>query len=76
VSPEAQGTLDDAIDLFNQLKKGGTRIIDSTYPGELVEFAEGVRIGLRPVSSSGPATIDVFKNVPGLRELKFLPKGK
>jgi hypothetical protein len=66
--------LADAERVFKQLSEDGRRIESSSYPGELVELADGTRIGLRPVSASGEPTIDV--NPAGSRtnyEIKFRP---
>jgi hypothetical protein len=68
-----EGDVQDATSLFTQLTQGGTVVPSPTYPGTLVHLPGGGYIGLRPVSASGPPTIDVM-GVPGLRirEIKFL----
>jgi hypothetical protein len=59
--------------LFRQLSKGGEIVQSTTYPGTLVRLPGGGQIGLRPVSTSGPSTIDVVLDGLGIREIKFLP---
>jgi hypothetical protein len=60
--------------MFNKLvsETGATSV---SKPG-LAGFAEipgGGSIGLRPVSTSGPPTIDVRIPGLGIREIKFVP---
>jgi hypothetical protein len=58
--------------LFTQLSKGGQVVPKSSYPGIIV-YIEGVgTVGYRPLSKSGPPTIDV--NIIGIaiKKLKFL----
>jgi len=70
---ELTGGLTEAQKLFDQLAEGGTRVAAPTYPGTMVRLPNGGMVGLRPVSTSGPPTIDL--SVPGvnIREIKFLP---
>ena len=68
-----EGTAKEAQQMFNTLTKGGKVLPKSTYPGKMAELPGGGRIGYRPVSKSGPPTIDVH-DVPGLpnkMEIKF-----
>ncbi len=62
----------DAWALFNELSRGGTDITPPSYPGKLMVLPGGGRVGIRPVSTSGPPTIDV--NIPGLKvdKVKFV----
>ncbi|NJL26600.1 MAG: hypothetical protein HC897_01345 [Thermoanaerobaculia bacterium] len=63
----------EASAFFNNLARGGKVIENSRFPGTLVEMPGGARIGFRPVSKSGPPTIDVFIKEVGIREIKFIP---
>jgi len=53
-------TPDELRQVFERLTQGASPI-QSSYPGELMELADGTRVGLRTVSRSGGPTIDVFK---------------
>jgi hypothetical protein len=68
-----KGGLSEAQGLFEQLSADGTPVTQSTYPGTLVRLPNGGTIGLRPVSTSGPPTIDVRIPGIGIREIKFVP---
>ncbi|HEX8701727.1 MAG TPA: hypothetical protein VF815_23060 [Myxococcaceae bacterium] len=68
-----KGGLNEAQKLFEQLSAGGTPIQATTYPGTLVRLPTGGTVGLRPVSTSGPPTIDVRIPGIGIREIKFTP---
>jgi hypothetical protein len=68
-----QGGKAQAEAIFGQLSRGGEVIKGTSYPGTLVRLAEGGTVGLRPVSTSGPPTIDVALKGLGIREIKFLP---
>jgi hypothetical protein len=68
-----KGSLSEAQKLFDQLSAGGTPIQGTTYPGTLVRLPAGGTVGLRPVSTSGPPTIDVRVPGVGIREIKFSP---
>ena len=46
--------------LYQSIAKGATDVTPPSYSGQMVELADGTRVGLRPTSSSGGATIDVF----------------
>lgn len=68
------GGVQEAQALFQRLSSGGRVLPQTTYPGKLVEFANGARVGLRLKSSSGPPTIDVHA-FPGFAqnlEIKFM----
>jgi hypothetical protein len=68
-----KGSLREARQLFEQLSAGGTLLPGTTYPGTLVRLPTGGTVGLRPVSTSGPPTIDVRIPGIGIREIKFIP---
>jgi len=59
--------------LFQQLSRGGKVVEGTNFPGQLVRLRGGGQIGFRPVSTSGPPTIDVTIKGLGVREIKFLP---
>jgi hypothetical protein len=57
---ELPGGLPAAEQLFKDLTQGGRDITPPTYAGTLIELPGGRGVvGLRPVSRSGPPTIDV-----------------
>lgn len=57
---EVTGGRAEAERLFQELTQGGTDITPPGYPGTLIELPSGRgTIGYRPVSKSGPPTIDV-----------------
>ncbi len=68
------GGMKEAEAFFRELGEGGPVIKDLRFPGTMVELPGGGRVGFRPVSKSGPPTIDV--NIPGLKgeikEIKFV----
>ncbi|HZI08725.1 MAG TPA: hypothetical protein VEZ71_32205 [Archangium sp.] len=66
-----KGELSDAQQLYDKLSAGGTPM-NTSYPGSMVRFPNGDRVGLRPVSTSGPPTIDVSMPGIGIREIKFI----
>jgi hypothetical protein len=68
-----KGSLREARQLFEQLSAGATLLPGTTYPGTLVRLPTGGTVGLRPVSTSGPPTIDVRIPGIGIREIKFIP---
>jgi hypothetical protein len=46
--------------MFHELTQGGRDVTPAGYAGQLVELpGSRGRVGLRPASKSGPATIDV-----------------
>ena len=59
------GGIKAAQDFFDSVAEGALPINKPTYPGTMVELPGGGTIGLRPVSKSGDAAIDV-NNVPGV----------
>ncbi|MCP3999197.1 MAG: hypothetical protein GY722_29650 [bacterium] len=67
-----EGNATAAEDLFSKLAKGGTDITPSGHPGKLVRLPGERVVGFRPVSKSGPPTVDV--NIPGLdiEKIKFV----
>jgi hypothetical protein len=58
---------------FKGLTQGGEVIAGTKYPGTLIRLQEGGTVGFRPVSASGPPTIDVTIKGLGIHEIKFLP---
>jgi hypothetical protein len=68
---ELPGGQKAADDFFNDLTAGGTPVTVANYPGKMMDLPSGGRVGLRPVSKSGPPTIDV--DIPGIPidKLKF-----
>jgi hypothetical protein len=57
---EVKGGRAEAERIFQELSQGGTDITPQGYPGKLSELPSGRgSIGYRPVSKSGPPTIDV-----------------
>jgi hypothetical protein len=57
---EVTGGKAEAERIFHELAQGAKDITPANYPGKLVEIPNGRgRIGYRPVSKSGPPTIDV-----------------
>ncbi|MBC8071671.1 MAG: hypothetical protein IAG13_25325 [Deltaproteobacteria bacterium] len=70
---ELPGGLSDAQTLFDQLAAGGEIVTGTKFPGTLVRLPNGGTVGLRPVSTSGPPTIDVRVPGIGIREIKFTP---
>lgn len=68
-----EGGAENAESMFLRLAEGGFDITPPGHSGMLVELPGGGYVGYRPVSSSGPPTIDV--NIPGIpiREVKFQP---
>ncbi len=68
-----QGGAEEAQALFGRLTQGGEAVRGTTYPGTLVRLGDGGTIGFRPISTSGPPTIDVSVKGLGIREIKFIP---
>jgi len=68
-----KGGQSEADALFKQLSKSGQVVKNKNYPGTLVRLPDGGTVGLRPVSKSGPPTIDVNVVGLGIREIKFRP---
>ena len=57
---EVTGGRAEAERLFQELSQGGVDVTPPGYPGTLIELPNGRgSIGYRPVSKSGPPTIDV-----------------
>lgn len=69
---EVTGGQKAADELFNNLGTGGTANTPAGYPGIGVDVAGGGWAGLRPVSKSGPPTIDL--NIPSIpiKKIKFI----
>jgi hypothetical protein len=68
-----QGGEAEAQTLFEQLTQGGKLVEGTTYPGQMFNLLGGGQIGLRPISTSGPITIDVFIEGLGIDKIKFIP---
>jgi hypothetical protein len=68
-----QGGEAEARAFFEQLSRGGRVVEHPTFPGTMVELPGGGLIRYRPVSTSGPPTIDVSIEGVGIREIKFKP---
>ena len=68
------GGQEEAEALFGQLRQSGTVVEGTKYPGTLIRLPGGGQVGFRPVSTSGPPTIDVRIKGLGIREIKFLGK--
>ncbi|MDC0711101.1 hypothetical protein POL68_21710 [Stigmatella sp. ncwal1] len=68
-----KGSMHEAQDFFSRLSARGTLMQGTTYPGTLMRLHTGGTVGLRPVSTSGPPTIDVRIPGIGIREIKFIP---
>lgn len=66
------GGIEAATELFEKLAEFGEEARAANYPGTLVEVPKVGRVGLRPVSVSGPPTIDVRVTGIGIDEIKFL----
>lgn len=54
------------------MTRSGRVLENSRFPGTLVELPGGGKIGFRPVSKSGPPTVDIFIEGVGINEIKFL----
>lgn len=65
------GGIEAAAELFEKLAEAGEQTLTTAYPGTLVEIPDVGRVGLRPVSVSGPPTIDVRVPGIGIDEIKF-----
>ncbi len=70
-----KGGLKDAKDMFLELaiKGKGKDITPKGFNGMVVQFPDGGKIHFRPVSTSGPPTIDVLIKGLGISEIKFIP---
>jgi hypothetical protein len=69
---EIPGGQKAADDLFDDLTVGGKPVAVPTYPGKMVDLPGGGRVGLRPKSKSGEATIDVdIAGIP-IKKIKFV----
>jgi len=60
-----------AEDLFLRLTEGGTPNTPPSYPGVRYSLPNGGWVGYRPLSRSGPPTIDVNVNGVNISKLKF-----
>ena len=69
VLPGGKGAADK---LFAELSIGAIHVFVPHYPGTMKDLSAGGRVGYRPVSKSGPPTIDV--DIPGIpiTKIKFL----
>lgn len=70
------GGEDGARELFERLTKdrGGENITPAGHVGQVIKLPDGSVIGFRPVSRSGPPTVDVNVAGIGMREIKFPAK--
>ncbi len=68
-----QGGLDAARKMFDQLSNGGKDVTPTGYPGKMVEFPNGARIGFRPVSASdGSPALDIdIPAIPQVTKIHF-----
>lgn len=70
-----KGNATDAERLFTELSSGGEDVTPSDHVGRLVKLPGDRYVGFRPVSASGPPTIDV--NAPETKgivdKIKFIP---
>jgi RHS repeat-associated protein len=64
------GGTKEAEAMFAQLSKGG-QVVRNSPSGTVVRLEGGGTVGYRPVSRSGPPTIDVNIKGLGIREIKF-----
>ena len=55
--------------MLDRLTQGAKKLNKPNYEGELFQPPGGGFIGYRPVSTSGPPTIEV--RIPGLRDIKL-----
>lgn len=53
------GSADELQGLFGRISHGGSPVVGSTYPGQLVRLPDGTTVGMRAVSRSGGPTIDI-----------------
>jgi hypothetical protein len=69
---ELPGGIKDAQEMFDNLTKEATPVAKPLHPGQLFRLPGGGMVGMRPISKSGPPTIDV--NIPGIpiRKIKFI----
>jgi hypothetical protein len=69
---EAPGGQSAANNLFGHLTKGGKANTPAGYPGTGIDLPGGGWVGMRPVSKSGPPTIDIdIPNIP-IKKIKFV----
>ncbi len=71
---EVQGSVNDALETFDELTQGGTVNTNTNFPGLLINRPDGGTVRIRTQMSRSPssnATIDV--NIPGIpiRKIKF-----
>jgi hypothetical protein len=68
-----EGSLTDALELFEELEELGKRAYAPNYPGELAVLGAEGKVGFRRKSKSGEPTIDVgLQCVPRIRKIKFV----
>jgi hypothetical protein len=68
-----KGGQNECINIFNKLTKNAKAINNASYPGKMFALEDGTIIGFRPLSKSGPPTIDI--KLPDIKDhikLKFL----
>ena len=70
-----EGGQNEAHQVFIKLTKNAKSINNTTYPGKMYILNDGTRIGYRPKSTSGPATIDIkISEYKDSIKIKFLEK--
>jgi len=60
---------DELVDVFGRLSRGGKSVEGTSYPGRMVELPDGTRVGIRPGSTSGGPTIDIYFPGGGQRKI-------
>jgi tetratricopeptide (TPR) repeat protein len=67
-----QGGRNEAQQMFNILNKNG-KLLENSYPGKLYILSDGTLVGYRPISTSGPATIEIkFSDSNNYIKIKFI----
>lgn len=69
---EVPGGQKAAEGFFRDLVQGGSSNTPAGYPGIGMDLPGGGWVGLRPVSKSGPPTIDVDVTGVPIKKLKFI----
>ncbi len=64
----------ESLKVFKELTKDG-KLVNNNYPGKMYILNDGTRIGYRPISTSGPPTIDIkLPEIADNIKIKFLEK--
>lgn len=70
-----EGSQKESIKIFNKLTKNAKLVNANSYPGKMYLLKDGTVIGFRPLSKSGPPTIDIkLPDIKNNIKLKFLEK--